>query len=106
MHRASPSSEVWTVRPEGNVTEVSAIAGVLWQVTQSSVPAGAGTSDALPFATKSWKPIDVWHLAQAAGTTAGSASFQWVKGSSVALACPDARKLSLNGTVIVGPEGV
>src|SRR5512138_507985 len=76
IQRASPSSDVSTFRPEGKVTEVRAMAAGLWQVTQSRVPAGAGTSVAVPLATKSWKPTEVWHLAQAAGTTAGSESFQ------------------------------
>src|SRR5512146_832221 len=69
MQRAS-GPRFSTTLPDGNVTEVNAIAAGLWQVVQLKVPAGAGTSAVtLPFLAKSWKPAELWHLAQLAGTT-------------------------------------
>src|SRR5512142_2811087 len=116
MQRAS-GPRLSMVLPEGNVTDVRAITAGLWQVVQLKVPAGAGTSAVtLPLAAKSWKPAELWHLAQSAGTAAaapGSAgSFQWLNASALASAWPEPRNASANGTsrvgagTAVGPSGV
>src|SRR5512140_1515949 len=86
MQRAS-GPRLSIVLPEGNVTEVRAMAAGLWQVVQLNVPAGAGTSAVtLPLAAKSWNPCEVWQRAQSAGTAAAvlpsAGLFQWLKASA------------------------
>ena len=45
------------------------------------------SADTLPLAAKSWKPLELWHLAHAAGTAGGVAEFQWLKASAFTSAC-------------------
>jgi len=59
----------------------------LWQVVQEmTVPIG-WSADTFPLATKSRKPLELWHLAHAAGTTGGVAESQWTNASAFASAC-------------------
>src|SRR5512135_3232746 len=99
MQSASPSSEVLITLPDGKVTDTNSEAVTLWQVSHSSVPAGAGIFLAtFPVAANSWKPAEVWQRAQAVGTSGGLASFQSLKAMAVLSAWPEARNVSIFGT--------